>query len=33
MIQCKRVYDAANEDDGYRILVDDSGREGLKNLT
>lgn len=30
MIQCKRVYDAANEDDGYRILVDRLWPRGIK---
>lgn len=30
MIQCKRVYDAANENDGYRILVDRLWPRGVK---
>lgn len=30
MIQCKRVYDAASADDGYRILVDRLWPRGVK---
>ncbi|WP_421531738.1 DUF488 domain-containing protein [Lelliottia amnigena] len=30
MIQCKRVYDAATEDDGYRVLVDRLWPRGVK---
>lgn len=30
MIQCKRVYDAASPDDGYRILVDRLWPRGVK---
>ncbi len=30
MIQCKRVYDPQESSDGYRVLVDVSGRGGLK---
>lgn len=30
MIQCKRVYDAASENDGYRILVDRLWPRGVK---
>ncbi|ANR77714.1 MarR family transcriptional regulator [Kosakonia sacchari] len=30
MIQCKRVYDAADEDDGYRVLVDRLWPRGIK---
>jgi len=30
MIQCKRVYDPASEDDGYRVLVDRLWPRGIK---
>lgn len=30
MIQCKRVYDAVNNDDGYRVLVDRLWPRGVK---
>lgn len=30
MIQCKRVYDAATPDDGYRVLVDRLWPRGIK---
>ncbi|MBS1203907.1 MAG: MarR family transcriptional regulator [Proteobacteria bacterium] len=30
MIQCKRVYDATSEDDGYRVLVDRLWPRGVK---
>jgi len=30
MIQCKRVYDAVSENDGYRILVDRLWPRGVK---
>lgn len=30
MIQCKRVYDAASDDDGYRVLVDRLWPRGVK---
>ncbi|SFT59254.1 Uncharacterized conserved protein YeaO, DUF488 family [Kosakonia arachidis] len=30
MIHCKRVYDAASEDDGYRVLVDRLWPRGVK---
>lgn len=33
MIQCKRVYDAASPDDGYRILVDRLWPRGVKKET
>jgi uncharacterized protein YeaO (DUF488 family) len=31
MIQCKRVYEQAGPDDGYRVLVDKLWPRGLKN--
>lgn len=30
MINCKRVYDAPAEDDGYRVLVDRLWPRGIK---
>ena len=30
MIQCKRVYDDAGDDDGYRVLVDRLWPRGIK---
>lgn len=30
MIQCKRVYDAVSDDDGYRVLVDRLWPRGVK---
>lgn len=30
MIQCKRVYDAATPEDGYRVLVDRLWPRGIK---
>ncbi|AMO49076.1 Uncharacterized conserved protein YeaO, DUF488 family [Kosakonia oryzendophytica] len=30
MIQCKRVYDAASDSDGYRVLVDRLWPRGVK---
>lgn len=30
MIQCKRVYDSAADDDGYRVLVDRLWPRGIK---
>lgn len=30
MIQCKRVYDAASKEDGYRVLVDRLWPRGIK---
>ena len=30
MIQCKRVYDAADKEDGYRVLVDKLWPRGVK---
>ncbi|HEX4502251.1 MAG TPA: DUF488 domain-containing protein [Scandinavium sp.] len=30
MIQCKRVYDAAAQEDGYRVLVDRLWPRGIK---
>jgi uncharacterized protein YeaO (DUF488 family) len=30
MIQCKRVYDAASGQDGYRVLVDRLWPRGVK---
>lgn len=30
MIHCKRVYDAASDDDGYRVLVDRLWPRGVK---
>lgn len=30
MIQCKRVYDAQNKEDGYRVLVDRLWPRGVK---
>lgn len=30
MIQCKRVYDPASDDDGYRVLVDRLWPRGIK---
>lgn len=30
MIQCKRVYDVPDKEDGYRVLLTGSGRVALK---
>lgn len=30
MIQCKRVYDPADDGDGYRVLVDRLWPRGIK---
>lgn len=32
MIQCKRVYDAASKEDGYRVLVDRLWPRGIKKV-
>ncbi|WP_433689651.1 DUF488 domain-containing protein [Kosakonia cowanii] len=32
MIQCKRVYDAASKEDGYRALVDRLWPRGIKKV-
>lgn len=32
MIQCKRVYDAARKEDGYRVLVDRLWPRGIKKV-
>lgn len=33
MIQCKRVYDVQNQQDGYRVLVDRLWPRGIKKET
>jgi uncharacterized protein YeaO (DUF488 family) len=33
MIQCKRVYEQASPDDGYRVLVDRLWPRGVKKRT
>ena len=32
MIQCKRVYDTASKEDGYRVLVDRLWPRGIKKV-
>lgn len=32
MIQCKRIYDAASKEDGYRVLVDRLWPRGIKKV-